>query len=156
MTWPSDGPSRTAPKTTNVTAPSAAPASSSICALSSARPRSKPPNTIPPTNAAMSPEPPIGVAIPYARAAPATGPIWSQAASTSACRRAVTMTAAAIAPASAPADEPVPDLLRDEPDGGAVADRALLGLGDGEGDEEDRHADPVVQPALDVEPLADP
>ena len=36
----------------------------------------------------MKPEPPIGDAIPYASAAPASGPIWSQAASTFACRSA--------------------------------------------------------------------
>ena len=50
----------------------------------------------------------------------------------------------------------VPDLLCDEPRGVAVPDRALLGLGDRERDEEQGDADAVVESALDVEALADP
>ena len=38
---------------------------------------------------------------------------------------------------------------------GAVSDRALLSLGDRDRDQQKRHADAVVEPALDVEPLTD-
>ena len=53
------------------------------------------------------------------------------------------------------AEDAVADLLQHELGGGAVADRAVLGQRDGERDEEERDADPVVQPGLDVEALAD-
>ena len=89
----------------------------------------------------MNPEPPIGAAMPYASAAPATGPIWSQAASTVGDPRMARTTSAAAGARDDARDEPVPDLLGDEPNSGAVADRARLRLGDRERDEEDRHAD---------------
>ena len=47
----------------------------------------------------------------------------------------------------------VPDLLEHELHCRTVSDRALLRLGDRDRDQEERHADAVVQPALDVEPL---
>ena len=68
---PSAGPSRIAPKTTNVTVPRISPASSIRYEVSPPRRRLIAPNTIPAANAAMKPEPPSGAAIPYATAAPA-------------------------------------------------------------------------------------
>ncbi len=53
------------------------------------------------------------------------------------------------------AEHAVPDLLQHELGRSAVSDRAVLRQRDGERDEEERDADPVVQPALDVEALAD-
>ena len=50
----------------------------------------------------------------------------------------------------------VADLLEDEPDGVAVPDRPVLRLRDRERDEEERNAEAVVEPALDVEALPDP
>ena len=47
----------------------------------------------------------------------------------------------------------VSDLLGNELDSVAVADRSLLGQRDGERDEKQRHADPVVEATLDVEAL---
>ena len=61
-----------------------------------------PPNTIPPTNAAMNPEPPSGFAIPYASPAAATGTICSQDSEISLRRPAKTTIAASIRPASTP------------------------------------------------------
>ena len=52
------------------------------------------------------------------------------------------------------AEGAVPDLLHDEPGGGPVTHRAGLRLRDRENDEKERHADPVVEPTLDVEALA--
>ena len=49
----------------------------------------------------------------------------------------------------------VPDLLEHELQRLAVSDRALFRLGDRDRDQEQRHADAVVEPALDVEPLTD-
>ena len=47
----------------------------------------------------------------------------------------------------------VADLLEHELHRRAVSDRALLRLGDRDRDQEQRHADAVVEPALDIEPL---
>ena len=52
------------------------------------------------------------------------------------------------------AEDSVPDLLENELHRVPMPDRALLGLRDREGDEEERDADPVVESALDVEALA--
>ena len=49
----------------------------------------------------------------------------------------------------------VSDLLGHELDGVAVSDRSFLRQRDGERDEKERHADPVVEAALDVEALTD-
>ena len=54
------------------------------------------------------------------------------------------------------ADASIPDLLEHELERGAVSDRARFRLGDRDRDQEQRHADAVVEPALDVEPLANP
>ena len=64
-------------------------------------------------------------------------------------------TAAAASPAITPATASVADLLEHELHRRAVSDRARLRLGDRDRDEQQRHADPVVEPALDVEPLTD-
>ena len=53
------------------------------------------------------------------------------------------------------AEDAVADLLGDELRGVAVADRTVLRERDCERDEEERHADAVVQSALDVEALPD-
>src|ERR1700745_1846164 len=55
----------------NVTALKISPSSSMRCPTSPPLRRRIAPNTKPPTNAAMKPEPPIGSAIPKARTAPA-------------------------------------------------------------------------------------
>ena len=52
------------------------------------------------------------------------------------------------------AQDSVADLLGDEPRRFAAAEGARVCLGQREGDEEQRYADPVVQAALDVQPLA--
>ena len=72
------------------------------------RRRRSPPNTIPPTNAAMKPEPPIASASPKPRSAPASGTTWSQVASTKRRPPAWTTTAAATAPATTPPRTPYP------------------------------------------------
>ena len=54
------------------------------------------------------------------------------------------------------ADEPVADLLEHQVRCGARRHRAFVPLGDRERDEEQRHADAVVEAALDVEALPDP
>ena len=69
----STGTSMTAPKRMNVTAPSRPPVSSRKSVTSPPTSPRKPPNTAPPTKAAMKPLPPIHTASPYASAAPATG-----------------------------------------------------------------------------------
>ena len=48
----------------------------------------------------------------------------------------------------------VADLLEHQPSRGPVADRSRLGLRDREHDPEQRHADPVVEAALDVQSLS--
>ena len=53
-------------------------------------------------------------------------------------------------------DEAVPDLLEHQVDCGVRRHLAVVPLGDGERDEEERDADAVVEAALDVEPLPDP
>ena len=58
-------------------------------------------------------------------------------------------------PGDRAAERAVADLLEHELDGVPVPDRPLLRLGDRERDQEERHADPVVQPALHVEALPD-
>jgi hypothetical protein len=54
------------------------------------------------------------------------------------------------------ADEPVADLLEHQLGRGVRRRRPRVRLGEGDRDEEQRHAQTVVEPALDVEPLADP
>src|SRR3954451_21333591 len=54
------------------------------------------------------------------------------------------------------ADEPVADLLEHELGSGMRRGSAGIGLGDGDRDEEQRHAQPVVKSALHVESLTDP
>ena len=51
------------------------------------------------------------------------------------------------------AEAAVADLLEHEVQRGAVSDRAFLCFGDRDGDQEKRHADAVVEPALDVQAL---
>ena len=104
----------------------------------------------------MKPEPPSGVAIPYASPAPASGTIWSQPAVHEPSSGRHHDDRGGSRTADDAAQDPVPDLLRDEASGRAVADRAGLGLCHRERDEEERHADAVVQPALDVQALPDP
>ncbi len=53
------------------------------------------------------------------------------------------------------AEASVADLLEHEVQRRAASDRALLRLGDRDHDQEKRHADAIVEPALDVEPLTD-
>ena len=53
-----------------------------------------------------------------------------------------------------PGQDAVADLLEHQPSGGPVADRSRLGLRDRQHDPEQRHADPVVEAALDVQSLA--
>jgi hypothetical protein len=53
-------------------------------------------------------------------------------------------------------DDPVADLLEHELDRGMAGQRSLLGLGETDRDEEQRDTEPVVEAALDVEPLSDP
>ena len=55
-----------------------------------------------------------------------------------------------------PEQRPVPDLLDEHPDRMARARDPGLGRGDRERGDEDRHAEAVVQAALDVQRLADP
>jgi hypothetical protein len=59
------------------------------------------------------------------------------------------------APATTPPRTPYPICSTTSSTAPDVRDRARLRLGDREGDEEHRHADPVVEAALDVEALAD-
>ena len=59
-------------------------------------------------------------------------------------------------PADHPADDPVADLLEQQRRRAAAARDLRLDVGERHGREQQRHADPVVEPALDVEPLADP
>ena len=67
------------------------------------------------------------------------------------------MTIAAISsPATTPPSDAVADLLEQQRAGAAAAGDLGLDVGDRDGREQQRHADPVVEPALDVEPLADP
>ena len=73
-----------------------------------------------------------------------------------ACLSPWTTTAAATAPARTPPRTPYPIFSKTSCDGMAVPDRTLLRQGDGERDEEERHADPVVEARLDVQALADP
>ena len=54
------------------------------------------------------------------------------------------------------ADKAPADFLGDELEGAARAERAFVGLGNGERDEEERHAEAVVEPALHIEALPDP
>ena len=53
------------------------------------------------------------------------------------------------------ADHAETDLLQDELDGGPAPDRSLLGLGDRDRDEQQRDTDAVIEPAFDIETLAD-
>ena len=55
---------------------------------------------------------------------------------------------------SHPGQDAVADLLEHQPNRGAVADRSGLCLRDREHDPEQRHADPVVEAALDVQTLS--
>ena len=110
---------------------------------------------VPPTNAAMKPEPPIASARLNARSAPASGTTWSQVSSMMPAPVPWTTTAAATAPARTPPRMPYPIFSSDELDGMPVSDRPVLCEGDGECDEEERDADPVVETALDVQALAD-
>ena len=59
-------------------------------------------------------------------------------------------------PAYDPADNPVADLLEQQRRGAAALRDLRFHVGHRHGREQQRHADPVVEPALDVEPLADP
>ena len=59
-------------------------------------------------------------------------------------------------PADHAAAESVADLFDDYSRRMCVTDAAGVGFGNGERDEEQRHANAVVEPAFDVEPLADP
>ena len=104
----------------------------------------------------MKPEPPIGSAIPKASAAPASGAIRSQPSSTRPRRPASLDDRRGREARDHAGEDPVADLLRDDPRGRPVADHALLRLRDPEGDEEERHADPVVETAFDVQSLPDP
>ena len=52
-------------------------------------------------------------------------------------------------------DAPVADLLEQKTERLATSGRALLRFGNRDRDQEQRHADAVVEPALDVEPLTD-
>ena len=101
----------------------------------------------------MKPEPPIGSAIPNASPAPASGTICSQEPPTWACRLATTTTPAAATPGHSGQD-PVADLLEHQPNRTPVADCSRLGLRDRQHDPEHRHADPVIQAALDVQALS--
>ncbi len=152
----SAGPSRTAPKTTKVTAPSTAPASSTRCATSPAVSRRRAWNVTPPTKAPMKPEPPIGVAMPQARPAAARGTICSQACSVCLARSATRIAAAAAAPAITSGERAVSDLLGHQPRGRSVSDRAALGGRDRQHDQEHRDADAVVEAALHVQALPHP
>ncbi len=102
----STGTSMTAPKRTNVTAPSKPPASSRKSVTSPPTSRRRPPKTAPPTKAAMNPLPPIHTASPYASPAPATGTNCSQIGSTRRRRTPSLTTAAAASPAATPARPP--------------------------------------------------
>ena len=55
-----------------------------------------------------------------------------------------------------PADDPEADLLEQERRGAATLRDLGLDVGHRDRREQQRHADPVVEPALDVQPLADP
>ena len=57
-------------------------------------------------------------------------------------------------PRSHPGEDAVADLLEHQPNRGSVADRSGLRLRDREHDPEQRHADPVVEAALDVQALS--
>ena len=152
---PGTGPSRTTPKSTKVT-PLSTPATSSLNRLSSSGSRrSTIRNATPATKAAMKPEPPRPVAAPYASAAPAAGIT---------CRHGARDQVAA-----AGLDDDHPDQrARRRARQQAIADPSVhdrdravtlgdvgLHVGGGHGQEEQRDADPVVEPALDVQPLAD-
>ena len=64
--------------------------------------------------------------------------------------------AATTSPPDHAADDPVADLLEQERRGAAALRDLRFDVGHGHGREQQRHADSVVEPALDVEPLADP
>ena len=73
------------------------------------------------------------------------------------CRRPASLTMAAIStPATTPPNDAVADLLEQQRPGAAAAGDLGMDVGGRHGREQQRHADPVVEPALDVEPLADP
>ena len=107
-------------------------------------------------NAAMKMLPPSAVATPAASSADAAVRICVQCGSIRRRRAAKRRASAAEHAGGDAADEPVADLLEHQLDGGVVGDRAGLGLGERDRDEEQRHAEAVVEAALDVEPLADP
>ena len=104
----------------------------------------------------MKPEPPAPSALPNASSAPASGTIWSHGSGDEAAPARVDDDCGCEPARERSEDDPVPDLLRDDLRGVTVPDRALLGLGDRERDEEQGHADAVVEAALDIEALADP
>ena len=100
--------------------------------------------------------PPSPCAIPAASSAVAAVRIWSQWASASPRSPRRSQRDGAERAGGDAADEPPADLLGDELQSAACAERAFVRLGDGDRDEEERHAQAVVEPALHVEALSDP
>ena len=103
----------------------------------------------------MKPLPPSGAASPYASAAVAAGRIWLQEASIKPRRRANLARRRSDDARDRAEENPVADRLDHERQRTMCALRAGLGLGDGEPDEQQGHADPVVEPRLDVQSLPD-
>ena len=103
----------------------------------------------------MKPEPPSASATLYASTAAATGTTWSHGVVDEAMRPPEHDDRRGDRPGDEPADDAVADLLDDEPEGRHVAHVTGVRLRDREHDEEQRHADAVVEAALDVQPLPD-
>ena len=104
----------------------------------------------------MNPDPSSALAIPYASAAPAAGITCRQAGAISSRRPACVTIAAIRQPGDDPAEHAVADLLEQQRDGAAAAGDLGFDVGDRDRGEQQRHADAVVEAALDVEALADP
>ena len=103
----------------------------------------------------MKPDPCSPTAIPYASAAPATGMTCRQVAAIRSCRPAWITIPAISRPGADPGEHAEPELLEQQRARAAPAGDLGLDVGDGDGREQQRDADPVVEPALEVEPLAD-
>ena len=101
----------------------------------------------------MNPEPPIASANANARSAPASGTHLEPRLVDEAPAAGVHDDRGGSRARHDSTEHAVSDLLGHELNRVAVADRSLLRESDGQRDEKERHADPVVEAALDVEAL---
>ena len=136
----------------SVTPFSTLPSSSENAAASASRPAILP-NTAPPTKAAMKPLPPRASAMPNAPTAAITGTTGIHRASIQPRDRAACNTQPATTPATTPPTIPQPIASHDQPRRVGRRGVAGIGLRDGKRDREQRHAQAVVEAALDVQAL---